>query len=73
MRAEKLRANLPLFMGRTDRRGKFALWQKKRFSIINTVKAINLQMSPCSGVPIPMSTRKSFVALFHLIIFLNVN
>ncbi len=34
MRGEKLRANLPLFMGRTDRRGKFACWQKKRFSIV---------------------------------------
>jgi hypothetical protein len=35
MRGEKLRANLPLFMGRTDRRGKFARWQKKRFSLID--------------------------------------
>ncbi len=38
MRGEKLRANLPLFMGRTDRRGKFVRWQKKRFSVLEKLK-----------------------------------
>jgi hypothetical protein len=37
MRGEKLRANLPLFMGRTDQRGKFARWQKKRFLSVRYV------------------------------------